>query len=115
MPFCRMLRVAALFLHPVKSLRACAVESVEIDALGFAGDRRFLVVDEEGTFLTQRTLSAMARIATELTAESLVLSTEGAASLTVPRSPDPAAPLREVRVWSHAGLLAEDCGDEAAE
>jgi uncharacterized protein YcbX len=110
-----MLRVSALFLYPVKSLRAVPVDEVSVDELGFAGDRRFLVVDEAGTFLTQRTLPGMARIATELTADSLVLSGEGTAPLPVARTPGPGAPVREVRVWGHSGLLAEDCGDGAAD
>jgi len=110
-----MLRVSALFLHPVKSLRAIPVEEVTLDDLGFAGDRRFLVVDEAGTFLTQRTLPAMARIATQLSEDSLVLSAEDGSSLTVSRSPDPTAPVRKVRVWNHEGLSANDCGETAAE
>lgn len=114
-PCWRMIRVAALFLHPVKSLRAFPVDSAGIDELGVAGDRRFLVVDESGTFLTQRTLPGMARVAAGLTADSLILSAEGAGRLTVSRSSDPAAPLREVTVWRHGGLLAEDCGEEAAD
>ena len=115
MPSCGMLRVSALYLYPVKSLRAVSVDEVAVDELGFSGDRRFLVVDETGGFLTQRTLPAMARIATELTADSLVLSTDGAGDVRVPRAADPDAPLREVRVWGDAGLLAEDCGEAAAE
>ena len=109
-----MLRVSALFLYPVKSLRAVPVDEVTVDELGFSGDRRFLVVDETGGFLTQRTLPTMARIATELTADSLILSTDGAGDVSVPRAADPGAPLREVRVWGDSGLLAEDCGEEAA-
>lgn len=110
MPF-----VSALRLHPVKSLRGLSVAEAALDELGFVGDRRFLVIDEKGTFLTQRTLPAMARIAAELTADSLVLSGEDSHDLSVPRASDPEAPLREVRVWSDDGLLAEDCGKDAAE
>ena len=47
-----MLSITSLLIYPVKSLRGCAVPSVEMDALGFVGDRRFLVVDEQGGFLT---------------------------------------------------------------
>ncbi len=108
------MHLSGLFIHPVKSLRACAVESVEIDALGAVGDRRFMIVDENGRFLTQRTLPRMARVATALADGELTLSAEGAGELRVPRASDPAAPLRRVSVWKSEGLQAEDCGDEPA-
>jgi hypothetical protein len=98
----------------VKSLRGYVVPAAEIDALGFVGDRRFLVVDETGKFLTQRVLPRMACIATQLTATTLTLSADGAGSISVPAAPDPSAPLRSVSVWKSEGLLAEDCGDAVA-
>jgi uncharacterized protein YcbX len=106
--------LAGLFIHPVKSLRACEVNSAGVDVLGLVGDRRFLVVDEAGRFLTQRTLPRMARVATALSADTLTLSTEGAGDLRVARAADPAAPLRTVSVWKSEGLQAEDCGDASA-
>jgi uncharacterized protein YcbX len=107
--------LAALFIHPVKSLRACAVASAEVDALGLVGDRRFLVVDEAGRFLSQRTLPRMALVVTALSAHTLTLSAGGAGELRVPRASDPGAPLRPVSVWSSEGLHAEDCGDAPAQ
>jgi uncharacterized protein YcbX len=103
-----------IHVHPVKSLGGCAVAEAEVDALGLVGDRRFLVVDPEGRFLTQRTLPRMALIATRLDAATLTLTAAGAGSVEVPRAPDPAAPLVAVTVWQSEGLLAEDCGSAAA-
>jgi uncharacterized protein len=51
------MHVAQLHIYPVKSLRGLTVPRVEIDPLGSVGDRRFMVVDPEGSFLTQRTLA----------------------------------------------------------
>lgn len=110
-----MLRVSGLFIYPVKSCRGLSVDSAEVDALGVVGDRRFLVVDETGKFLTQRTHARMALIATALDPEHLTLSAEGAGAVSVARAPDPAAPLRSVTVWKHSGLQAEDCGAEVAQ
>lgn len=109
------MRIHSLHIYPVKSLRGCDVTSVEIDALGFAGDRRFLVVDEQGGFLTQRTIPAMATVSTALTEKSLTLSTDSHGSVSVSRDSDPRALLLPVSVWSDSGLLAEDCGDEVAD
>jgi uncharacterized protein len=110
-----MLRVSGIFIYPVKSCRGLALASAEVDELGVAGDRRFLVVDETGKFLTQRTNARMALIATALDADRLTLSAAGQGSVSVPRAFDPAAPLRAVTVWKHSGLQAEDCGAEAAQ
>ena len=109
-----MPRITGLFIYPVKSLRGCAVSSAEFDALGFVGDRRFMVVDSTGRFLTQRVLPTMARIATQLSAGTLTLSADGAGSIAVPAASDPSAPLRQVSVWKAEGLQAEDCGDVVA-
>jgi uncharacterized protein YcbX len=108
------MHLSGLFIYPVKSLRGCAVASADVDPLGLVGDRRFLLVDADGRFLTQRTLPRMALIATELTADQLLLRADGAGQIAVRRQPDPAAPLRNVSVWKSTGLLAEDCGDEPA-
>jgi len=109
-----MIQLSGLYRYPVKSLRGCAVPVADVDALGLAGDRRFLVVDETGRFLTQRTLPRMALIATALDAGSLTLSADGAGAISVPTASDPGAPRRMVSVWKSEGLQAEDSGDPAA-
>jgi uncharacterized protein YcbX len=109
-----MVQVSGLFIYPVKSLRGHAVTAAELDALGFAGDRRFLIVDPGGRFLTQRTVPRMAQIDTRLGSETLTLSADGAGRVTVPRASNPHAPMRSVTVWKSEGLVAEDCGNESA-
>ena len=108
------MHLAGLFLYPVKSLGGFAVSSATVDALGLVGDRRFLVIDESGRFLTQRALPRMALIATALSPDTLTLSTATTGAISVPRASDPSAPLRTVSVWKSENLLAEDCGDAPA-
>ena len=108
------MHLSGLFIHPVKSLRGCAVTTADVDALGLVGDRRFMVVDENGRFLTQRTLPRMALVETSLDATLLTLNAQGAGAIRVPRAADPGAPLRQVSVWKSADLTAEDCGDGVA-
>jgi uncharacterized protein len=90
------------------------VSTAEFDALGLVGDRRFLVVDEMGKFLTQRTLPAMARIEVALNSDSLTLFVSDTNAISVPTASNPAAPLRTVSVWKSEGLQAEDCGRPAS-
>src|SRR5689334_10007635 len=105
-----MIQLTGVFIYPVKGLRGCAVPAAEIDQLGIVGDRRFMVVDESGRFLSQRTLPRMALIGTELVGEQLRLSVAGKESVSVARAPAPKAQRRTVSVWKSEGLVAEDCG-----
>lgn len=108
------MHVSGLFLYPVKSLRGFSVPQAEIDDLGFVGDRRFLVIDRDNRFLTQRNVPRMTLVATALDAAALTLSAEGAGTIRVPRPPDASAPRRIVAVWRSEGLETEDCGDAVA-
>src|ERR1051325_934002 len=54
--------VSSLHIYPVKSCRGHSPARAQIDEFGLVGDRRFLVVDERGHFLTQRTTPRMALI-----------------------------------------------------
>ena len=108
------MHLSGLFIYPVKGLRGFSANTATVDALGFTGDRRFLVVDETGRFLTQRTLPRMALVATALDAAHLTLSTSSSHTIRIALASDPSAPLRTVSIWKSEGLQAEDCGDAAA-
>ncbi len=108
------MHLAALHIHPVKSLRGLAVQSAAVDSLGAVGDRRFLVTDPAGNFLTQRTVPRMALVGAFLDDTTLTLRSDGFGEIELPRAPDPRARLVPVRVWASEGLMAEDCGDGPA-
>ena len=107
------MHVTALHLYPVKSLRGFAVPAAEIDELGFAGDRRFLVIDETGKFQTQRQITRMALVSTALSNCTLTLSAEGAGP-NAQRGTDRDVGQRQVRsdeVFTIAKRLHDE-GDE---
>lgn len=56
-----MVQVHQLFLFPIKSLGPISVEQVEVEVAGFKGDRRFMLVDLQGKFITQRTRPDLTR------------------------------------------------------
>jgi hypothetical protein len=94
------LRVAELWRHPVKSLRGMRVERVELDALGVRHDRRFLVVDRDGKFLTQREIPTMTLVRTAIDGESLILRAEDGSVVRLPLEPGEAGEARDVVVWN---------------
>jgi len=108
------MHLSGLFLYPVKSLRGCSVARGEIDALGVVGDRRFMIVDESGKFLTQRSLARMALIKTALTRDSLLLSAHETPTIGIERIGNSTTPTRIVEIWGNKDLSADDCGDEPA-
>ena len=108
------MHLSGLFLYPVKSLRGGAVEAATVDALGLVGDRRFLLVTDDGEFLTQRTLPRMAQIATAIAGDRLLLRADGAGEITVPLRAAGPVTLRTVWIWRSKDLRAEDCGPEVS-
>ncbi|MEO8589119.1 MAG: MOSC domain-containing protein [Flavobacteriales bacterium] len=54
------LRVASLHLYPIKSLGGFSVADAHITDRGFAHDRRWMLVDASGLFISQREVAAMA-------------------------------------------------------
>lgn len=105
------MHVAGIHLYPVKSLRGLAVETARLDALGLVGDRRFLVVDGAGRFLTQRVLPRMALVETALTDDALVLGHPRHGSVSV--GLDAGGEAARVEIWRDT-VMAVDCGAEVA-
>lgn len=109
------LRVAAIFVHPVKSCAAVAVGAAAVGDRGLEGDRRFMIVDAAGGFVTQRDEPRLALVAATVEEEALVLDASrlaaGVAPLRLPARP--AGPTTKVQVWGD-DVLAVDAGVEAA-
>jgi uncharacterized protein YcbX len=59
-----MLQVSELFIYPIKSLGGIAKQQVDIIDTGFKYDRRWMLVDENNLFLTQRMHPLMALLQT---------------------------------------------------
>lgn len=59
-------RLSGIFIYPFKSLGGISVKSAEVTDRGLKYDRRFMLVDGKGNFLTQRKLPTMALIKPEI-------------------------------------------------
>jgi uncharacterized protein YcbX len=103
---------SALHVYPIKSCRGVELKAVRFDRLGPLYDRRFMLVDETGNFLTQRELPRMALIEPRLGPTSLQVSAKNMPMLKVAMTQRDAKRI-EVRVWKHHGK-AEDAGGNAA-
>ena len=79
-----MPQVSALYIYPVKSCAGIAVASATLDTRGFVGDRRFMIVDDAGSFLTQRELPRLALISPRTDDDVLSLDAPGMAPIETP-------------------------------
>lgn len=75
--------VTSLHVFPVKSLRGVDVPAADVDAWGVRGDRRWMVVEPDGTVLTAREHPRMLGVRAEPADGALRLTADGATDLVV--------------------------------
>ena len=68
-----MLSVSQLYIYPIKSLGGIAVTSAIVTNRGLQYDRRYMLVDSNNIFLTQRDIPAMALLKTAIEANELLI------------------------------------------
>ena len=90
------MKLAELHVYPLKGARGIALERADVLAGGLRHDRRFMLLDAEGTFITQRSHPELALVVTTLRASSLVLRAD-AGEVELPLAPEGSR--RIVRVW----------------
>lgn len=94
--------MTGLFVYPVKSLGAVAVESAVSEARGLRHDRRLMLVDAEGAFQTQRRLARMARLKPSFLEDGR-LRIDGFDGTHVELDPARGGERVPVQVWDHHG------------
>lgn len=104
--------VSALHIYPVKSCGGTALDAAVIGSRGFVNDRRWLIVDAEWRFLTQREIARMALIHPTVDEHCLRLSAPGAAGFEL--AVDQPGRRVEVSIWKDSGVGAVDQGEAAA-
>lgn len=92
--------VSALYVYPIKACRGVRVEQWSVVERGFDADRRWMIVDAAGDFVTQREVPRLALVTTELDGDgpSLHVRASGLSPLTLPRRHETDT-ARTVRIW----------------
>lgn len=105
-------RIARLFVYPVKSCAGVELAEAVLTRSGLDLDRAWMVVDEQGEFVTQRELPRMALVKPQLKHHEVVLRAPGmlALHLAIDAVEEPV----RVRVWDDE-VPAYDMGDVAAQ
>jgi uncharacterized protein len=76
--------LGALYVYPIKSCGGIAIEEWEVDDRGLRYDRRWMLVDETGRFMSQRRFPRMALIRVRIDHDGLVVVAPNMPSLGVP-------------------------------
>lgn len=95
-------------IYPIKSLGGISLNEAQIERRGLELDRRWMLIDENNNFLTQRELPKMATLVPEILKEGLQIS-DGAETFLVPFEPE-SSRIETVKVWSTRtkGKIYED-------
>lgn len=91
------MHVSYLATHPLKSAAALPRDRLRLTALGPEWDRRWMLVDAAGVFVTQRTHPRLCLLAAEVVEGRLRLQAPGMPDFVVVPVPQPA--VAPVKVW----------------
>jgi len=95
-----MLAISELFIYPVKSLSGIPVSSAAVTERGFEYDRRWMLVDEDNRFITQREFPSLALLRTQITDKGIVVEhKQNHSSFIIPFQPQKNSFIN-VQVWS---------------
>ncbi len=105
-------RIARLFVYPVKSCAGVEVQEAVLTETGLDLDRAWMVVDEEGRFVTQRQLPRMALVRPQIKYHEVALRAPGMLALHL--QIDTVEEPTQVRIWNE-DVTAYDMGAVAAQ
>jgi len=97
--------VTQLWIYPVKGLKGIPIDRARCTDRGLEHDRRFMVVDREGRFMSQRQHPAMATVWTEVGDGALRLAAPDVGEVEVPLQPR-GVPSLTVQVWKSTVMAA---------
>jgi len=91
------MHVDALAIYPIKGTQAVPLEVAELRARGFAGDRRWMLVDDHNRFITQREEPRLATLGATLSETSVLIALPGGEALHIARPSGSSRVM--VKVW----------------
>ena len=103
--------ISQMFIYPVKSCAGIEISESVLSETGLSHDREWMIVDQDGQFLTQRQIPHMVWITPRLTADALYLSAPEHPEIKIPFNHD--GQPKQVTVWRDT-LMGDDMGDEVA-
>lgn len=104
--------VSGIRVYPIKSAAGITLDEAVVEERGFRHDRRWMLVDENGIFLSQREAPRLALIRVAITDDALVVEAPGMPALEVSLEPEPVDTVSNV-IW-HDVVESVPVGEAAA-
>lgn len=80
----KTIKLTGIYIYPIKSAAGFSWESAEVTKQGFQYDRRWMLVDETGKFITQRQFPNMALISVQVKGNCLIVNAPDRETLSLP-------------------------------
>lgn len=82
--------LSGIYIYPIKSLGGISLSEATLEEKGIQYDRRWMLVDESGMFLSQRTFPKMALLQVSLESDGLVVThkNKSGISISIPFEPN---------------------------
>ena len=105
-------QLSGLFVYPIKGCAGVSLERARVVERGLELDRRYMLIDRSGRFVTQREVPRLCLVGTALVGSSIALTAPGARPLMLPQGLDEAENARVAcQVWHDSGsALCHDAG-----
>lgn len=104
------IRLAEIWIYPIKSLGGIRVKTATVLGKGLQYDRRYMLIDENNQFITQRIVHEMALFKLSFYEEGFLV-TLGSESIKIPFSPTEGVGERSVTIWKDT-VLAHELGSD---
>lgn len=101
-----VLKLEEIWIYPVKSLGGIRLSSAKVMQKGLQYDRRYMLVDENNTFITQRAFPLMSQFKLEDLGRSFIVKFEGD-SIEIPKEPARSGDQFNAKIWDDTVEVAE--------
>jgi uncharacterized protein YcbX len=102
----KQLILSEIWIYPVKSLGGIRLSSSKVMGKGLQYDRRFMLVDEGGMFMTQRVFPKMALFKVAMDKEQVIVTHTGE-SISFPAVPSTTQETKPVQIWNDLVMANE--------
>jgi uncharacterized protein YcbX len=106
----KQLVLSEIWIYPIKSLGGIRLNSSKVMGKGLQYDRRFMLVEEGGLFMTQRVFPKMALFKVSMDKEQIIVTYEGE-SISFPAIPSTTQGAKPVQIWDDLVMANEVSAD----
>jgi uncharacterized protein len=97
-------QLSGIFVYPIKACAGISLSRSEVVERGLAFDRRYMLVDRSGKFISQREVHRLCLVKTAFAGDSIRVTADGAGALELPRRLDDAElEPQPYQVWDSSG------------